>query len=216
MFGYRADEGPAGALAEALDASETAVDVTDSAAIGVGDLIRVDSERMVVTGKTMLTTGQTINADLAATSSATSVAVDDGTAFALGETVLVGAERMAVDDIAANTLIVRRAVDGTTLAAHTSGATVYAPRTLTVVRGAAGTTAATHTTATAITVHQPPGPIRSLAVAEVLWALQQETSGYARAIGSGDAARQASLSGITALRRTVYEQYGRLARTRAV
>src|SRR5512134_960678 len=39
VFGYRNDEIPAGALAEALDSSETSVDVTNSALIGVGSII---------------------------------------------------------------------------------------------------------------------------------------------------------------------------------
>lgn len=42
-WGINDDQVPAGALAEALDASETAVDVTDASLVGVGSALLVDS-----------------------------------------------------------------------------------------------------------------------------------------------------------------------------
>lgn len=207
---------PAGALAEALDASETAVDVTDSAAIGVGHLIKIDSERMQVTAKSMLTTGQTINGALTASKSDVSVLADDGTAISVGETILIDSEQVTVDVVAGNTLTVRRAVNGSTLAAHSSGATVYAPRTLTVERGVLGTTAATHSTAAAITRHVPPAGVVQLCIDEAVWSLQNTSSGMARVIGSGDNARQVNASSIRAAREQVRIAYGRMARKRAI
>ena len=215
LYGYRNDEQTAGALTEALDASETAVDVTDSAGIGIGQLIRIGSERMVVTGKRSLTTGQTLQADLAAQANNTSVAVADGTAFAIGEVVLVGAERMLVLDVAGNTLIVKRQWDGTVLAVHTAGAVVYAPRTLTVERGVLGTTAATHDTAAVIVRWMPPSLIEQLAVAEALVTLGCEQAGYATSTRAGESARSVTLT-IDDLRERVYTTHGRKARSRAV
>ena len=51
-----------GATVEALDDSETGIDVdaATSAAVGVGSILRVDSERMLVTERQQLDTGQTV------------------------------------------------------------------------------------------------------------------------------------------------------------
>ncbi len=211
VFGYSADEDPAGATAEALDATETGVDVTDASRIGVGSVLRVDSERMTVTAKGWLTTGQT--ASLTAASSDVTLTVADGTTLHAGETVLLGAERMAVVDVAGNSASVRRAVDGTVLAVHTT-ATVYAPRTLTVVRAACGTTAATHLTAAPLFVLAVP--VRAWAVAEAINTVLQETSGYARTVGSGDRAANASGAGLADIREQGTTRWGRMGRIGAI
>jgi hypothetical protein len=216
LWGYGADETPAGTLGEALDASETAVDVSDSAAVGVGDLVRVDSERMLVTGKSNLDTGQNLGGNLTASTADVAVAVSSGAAFAVGETLTIDTERFRVDDVTGDTLTVRRAWDGSVLAAHTAGADVYAPRTLTVARGYGGTAAATHTTATALYRHVAPAPVRQLARALALVAVLQEPTGWARTVGSGENERQASGRGVRELCDGVYGAFGLKARARAV
>ena len=216
VFGYANDETPAGALAEGLDASETGVDGTNAAAIGVGDLIRCESERMIVTGRQSLDTGQNIGANLAALNTATSVTVSDGTGYTVGEVILVDSEKMLVVDIASNTLIVRRAWDGTVLAAHTTGADVFADRTLTVTRGAAGTTAATHDTATALTRYVPPGPVTQYTLALAINQILQESAGYARTIGSAENEREAAGRGLRSARAEAWIGYGRKSRIRGV
>lgn len=215
LYGHTNVEAAAGQLAEALDASETAVDVTDSAAIGVGSIIRVDSERMVVIEKTMLTTGQTLQTPLTDKTNGTLVAVTNGAAFTLGETILLDAERMLVEDIAGNNLVVKRAWDGSTLAAHT-GSTIYAPRTLIVERGALGTTAASHTTSTAIARWVPPPLVWAYAVAHAINTVNQQRAGYARTVGSAESEREASGRGLRALEVDLYTACGRKARSRAV
>lgn len=212
---YQLDEVSAGTLAEALDASETAVDITDSASVGVGHIIRVDSERMIVRGKSMLTTGQTLQTPITASNADVTVAVTTGSAYSVDEIILLDSERMLIVDIAGNNLTVKRAWDGSVLAAHT-GSTIYALRTLNVTRGALGTTAATHDTASAINKHQPPGLIEQLCIAETLTALQQEGSGYARVVGSGEGQREVSGKGLQDLRDQVYTRYGRKVRMRAI
>lgn len=218
LYGYRNDETAAGTIAEALDTSETGVDVdaATSAAAGVGALLRIDDERVIVTGRSMLTTGQTLGADLTNQNSAVTVSVASGAAFAAGEVILIDGERMLVEDIAGNSLIVRRAWDGSTIAPHTLGATLYAPRTLTVERGALGTTAATHASGSAVVRWVAPGPVRQLCVAEALVDLLQGRSGYARTAGSGDNEREASGKGLNDLRARVYATLGRKARMRSV
>jgi hypothetical protein len=210
LWGYGNDEEPAGALAAAIaTTTATTVDVTDSAAVGVGSILRVDTERMIVTAKTMLTTGQTGTITL--DNGATSLPVADGTLFAVDEVILLDSERMLVEDIAGNALIVKRAWDGSVIAAHT-GATIYARRRLTVQRRALGTTAATHANAAAIVKHMPPGQIHALCIAEALNQVQQENSGYARLIGAGETTREAFARGLKDLRAEVAENFLRRAR----
>ncbi|HET6286350.1 MAG TPA: hypothetical protein VFG15_06330 [Amycolatopsis sp.] len=216
LFGYSNDEAAAGVLgAEVATESATSITVTDSAAIGIGQLIRIDAERMVVVGKRAVTTGQTLQADLVAQDNATTVTVVDGATFAIGEVILVGAERMLILDVAGNSLVVKRRWDGTVLAAHTTGAVVYAPRTLIVERGVLGSIAAAHSAAAAIVRWEPPPLIESLAVAEALVTLGCEQAGYATATRAGESSRSITLT-VDDLRERVYTAHGRKARSRAV
>lgn len=218
LWGYRNDETTAGTLAEALDASETAVDVDGdtAAAVGVGSVLRVDSERFLVTGRAQLDTGQNLGADLTATANGVTVAVTDGTAYAVDEVLLIDSERMLIVDIAGNNLTVKRAWDGSVLAAHTTGADIYAARTLTVERGALGTTAATHDSAATVYRWDPPAPVRELTVAEALNTLLQGQAGYARTAGTGETQRELSGRGLADLRQGVYRSHGRKGRVRGV
>jgi hypothetical protein len=219
-------EADAGVLAAAVASTTAAtVDVSDGAAVGVGDLLRVGDERMVVVGRLMADTGQNLAADLAASAGAVSVTVADGSGFSVDEVVLVGAERMLVVDVAGNTLVVRRAWDGSVLASHSSGADVYAPRRVVVERGAAGTTAATHLVGTAVARHVPPGPVSALCVGLALAQVLGEQSGYARpesrsasssTVSSGRLRTQEFGVGLDVLWRAAYASCGRKARVRGV
>ena len=215
FMGCPPDTSPAGELAEALDGVETDVDVTDSGIIGVGHIILADTERMIVTGKAMLDTGQNASALTASNADQAITGITAGT-IKLGETILVNSERMLVVDVAGTTVVVRRAWDGSTLAAHSGGADIFAPRTLTVARGALGTSAAAHSSAAPLTRHVVPGLVVDLTVGESVNRLQQEGSGYARLIGEGETAKEGTGRGLWELRRDAYTAHGRKARTRAV
>lgn len=213
VFGYTDATIGTGALAEALDDSETGVNVNAScsAGVGVGSIIKVDSERMIVTDRSMLSTGQTVlTTALTAQLNNQTILVTDGTAFAVGEILLIEAERMLIVDIAGNTLVVHRAWDGFAVAAHPVGATIYAPRTLTVERGALGTTAASHSDGAAVVAHWVPPLIRQLCIAETITGLQQEVSAYGRVVGSGDNQRESESPGLEDLRERAYQAHGRL------
>ncbi|MFI8448246.1 hypothetical protein [Streptomyces erythrochromogenes] len=220
LYGYRNDETPVGATAEALDASETGLDVDGptSATVGVGSLLRIDDERMTVTGRSMLDTGQNLGGDLDAKASTVTVPVASTAGFAADETVLIDAERMLIVDIAGNNLIVKRAWSGSVLAAHTTGADVYASRTLTVRRGACGTTAASHSLAADVYRWDPPGPVQTLAIAETLNMLGLEQASYSVVLRAGETGgeRTRDQRGLQALRNQVYDSYGRKARLRGV
>ncbi|MGA5116854.1 hypothetical protein [Streptomyces pseudogriseolus] len=211
LFGYRNDETTLGTVIEDLDAAETGVDVdaATSAAVGVGSVLRVDAERMIVTARTQLSTGQTLQTPMTAQNNNETVAVTDGTQYAVGEVITLDTERMLIVDIAGNSLLVKRAWDGSTLAAHT-GSTIYAPRTLTVTRGALGTTPASHTPAATVHRWDPPGLVHQLTVAEALNDLLQNASGYARVVGSGENEREMSGRGLRDIRSRTFAAHGRV------
>jgi hypothetical protein len=217
LWGYSNDETTVGATAEALDASETAVDVDGptAARIGVGSVVRVDSERMLVTERGTLTTGQTLQSDLDALDNDVTVAVTTGSSFTAGETILLGSERMLIVDIAGNNLTVRRAWDGSILAAH-SGDTIYAYRTLTVTRGALGTTAATHDSGASVVRWDVPGALRDYVMAEAINSLVQSSAGYSGVSGSENNRRRMSSPELISLRDLAYRVLARKGRTGAV
>lgn len=214
-WGYTVNTETATIINEALDSSETGVDIEDSASVGVGDLILIDSEYMLVTEKSMLDTGQNASA-LAAQQNAVSITGLTAGSLHVGEVILIDSERMLVVDMAGTTATVQRAYDGSVLASHALNADIYAPRTLTVVRGSQGSTAASHLISAPVLRHVYPGPVRSLAIAEAINNIKQEQSGYARTIGTGDNQRESYGKGLNDLRKYVEEQYGRTPRKRAV
>jgi hypothetical protein len=220
-FGYGADTTPAGTLTAPIASdTTTTISVSDSGLIGVGDTILIESEYLQVTEKRMADTGQT--GSLAKDSAAVTLAVANGAVFDVNEVLLLDAERVLITDIAGNNLIVKRAWDGTVLAAHASSA-LFAGRTLVVTRGTLGTAASTHS-ALAIARHTPPDLIRQLCIAEVLNSLQQEASGYqsvqqrARQVGASGSARGAmtQVYPIDDLRNAAATSYARQSRTRVI
>lgn len=219
-WGYGADTQAAGALASAVSTTTaTTLSITDASLIGVGDLIKADSERMLVTSKSMVDTGVNIHSSDSLTASPADVSITMSTttsAPVVDEVILIDSERMLVVDVAGSTLTVKRQWDGSVLAAHAANADIYAPRTLTVTRGAYGTTAATHSSAAAITRHVPPGAVRDLALGLALVQLLGEQAGYARTAGSGDNQREVTGRGLAQLRADAIAAYGRKARIRGV
>jgi hypothetical protein len=213
VFGYTNDTEPAGSAAEAMDASETAFDVTDGSLIGVGDILLVDSERMLVTGRTWLDTGYNVSGSGGLGGNVSDVQITLGASGNIprpGETILVDSERMLVVDTTSTHLTVKRAYDGSVPATHAAGADINAARTLTVTRGALGTTAAPHDNGATILKQVIPGPIRELTIAFAIDNLLQKAAGYSRVAGSGENAREGTGRAIANLTKLVVAQYGRL------
>lgn len=209
-------ETSAGTLASSIGSSDAALTVSDGSLVGVGSLIRIDSERLQVFEKTAVDTTQTINADLLSSAGAVTVAVDDGTTVHVGEVLLIDSERMFVVDVAGNNVTVKRAWDGSVLATHSTGAALYALRRCSVTRGVLGTTAAAHSGAAAILAHAAPSLVRELTTAYTMTALLQGSSSYSLVVGSADSQREASGRAIRLLEQNVMRAYGRQARTRTV
>jgi hypothetical protein len=211
-WGFTDDSDPAGTLtADITDTTSGTVTVSNGAACGVGDLLIVGTERMIVSDKKMASTGVSFAGFTSDTASDNVLAVADGTVFAVGEVLQFDAERCLVTDITGNNLTVKRAWDGTVLAAHTSG-TIYAARSLTVLRGQLGSTAATHDSGDTVSRHRPPSLVRDLAIAEAVNRVLQETSGYARTVGGPDMAMPAPGGGLADLWAEAVTGYGRQAR----
>lgn len=182
VFGYCADEDAAGTISAFASTTVTIATVSDGAAVGVGTIVRVDTERMIVTEKNMADSGQTLGADIDVKNNVNLVPVQTSTSFNQNEVIMIDAEKMRIDEIAGNNLVVTRAWDGSTLAAHTSGAAVYASRLVTVARGQLGTAASTHAADAPVFSHRVPGLIRSLAVAGTMVLLGAERRGYSQIV----------------------------------
>lgn len=216
VFGHSAAEESAGTItANITTTTATTCSISDCSLVGVGNIIKIGSERMIVTSKGMVDTGQNCTTLTAANNDVAITGVTAGT-IAVDEVLLVDSERMLVVDVAGTTVTVKRAHDGTVLAAHSNGADIYAPRTLTVLRGQLGTTAATHSSAATVTRHVVPGLVQELGIAEALNTLLQKQSGYGRVIGSGENEREASGRGLKQIREDAYTAYGRKPRKAAV
>lgn len=218
-WGYDANWASAGALAEALDSSETAIDVNGAAAaaLGVGSVIKIDDEKMLVTERAMLTTGQTLlTTALTDVQSSVTVNVTTGSAFSVGEVIMLDSERMIIEEISGNALTVTRQYDGSVLAAHSIGTTIYAQRTLTVERGALGSTAASHSDTTAISRQIIPSLIEELTIAEACNELLQGAAAWGRTVGTGENVREFRGAGLADLRKQVRQRYGRQIRTGAI
>jgi len=217
-YGYRADVERVGALTAQLAADENAsASVSwDTGDIGVGDVLKIDNEWMIITARSMVDTTQNLGTSLTADKENVTVAVSNGSAFVADTVVLIDSERMLVVDVAGNNLTVKRAWDGTVLAAHSSGVDVFTLTGAALDRAELGTTLAVHNSAAVVYRLLIPGPIKTLCIAEAINQLQQETSGYGRTVGAGDNERDAAGAGLEGLRASVRKDYGRRSRTRAV
>lgn len=216
-WGYSASTSPAGALNLAMnDTTGTSATITDSSLIGTGQIILIGSERMLVSDRSMTTTGVTLTGNIDASNATVSVPVSNGAELFPGEIILVDSERMLITDVSGNTLTVKRAQDGSVLAAHNSGAAVSAPRLLTVVRAALGTTGATHSLSASVSKFTFPGLVHDLAVALAENNVLQATSGYSRTVGEGDNLRNASGAGLADLISRAVAAYGRKNRSRVI
>jgi hypothetical protein len=217
-WGYGAQTDPAGSLAAAIvSTTATAAIVSDGSLVGVGDLLIVDSERMLVSNRSTVDTGQT-NLSGATTASVAdnAIGVTDGTQVHIDEVVQLDSERMLVVDITGNTVTVKRSWDGTVLATHSAGTHIYAFRSLTVARGQLGTAAATHLISAPASIHRVPSLIRDLAIAEATNRVFEEVGGYTDPQGEGGSAVHGLGSALADLWDEADTTFGRSLRKRAI
>lgn len=202
----------AGSLAANINASVTSMTISDSgpAGIGVGDLVTIGTERVIVTEKSLVYIGATVTGAVAASNGATTIPVSDGTLVKLGEVITVGGERMFVEDIAGSNLIVRRGWAGSVLETHANTDAVFAPRVCTIERAATGSTAASHTAGDVLYRNDPPPLVQEAALAYALVHLEQSKAAYGRVVGSGDNAREAGGRGLKQIEDELIRRHGRV------
>lgn len=214
LFGYTDDSRFAGTTVGTFSSVNNVAYVVEQH-VGVGTVLKIESERLICTDRAMADTSRvTAGPDLTASAAGTLVQTDGATIYP-GEILLIDAEEMLVQDTVGNNLVVKRAWSGTALAAHTSGAHIYAQRAFTVTRGALGTVAAAHADGTTWTSWVVPGPVRDLTIAEVLAKFGKETSGYA-SDGGGAGASGRKMSSLDDIRAEVKTSHGRKGRQRVV
>ncbi len=238
-WGYGADADPAGSLAAAVASGDTAITVSDGSRCGPGDLIILGygrgtapypaaaghagaiapyrGERILVTDVAAVAAGLTQTGSGVTTDSSDDQAltVTGSGGLNAGEVIVLDQEDMLVEQIVGGIATVRRAFNGTALAAH-SGAAVYAFRQLSVLRAQLGTTAAAYDTGAAVSKHRVPSLVRDLSIAEEANQLLQEGSGYARMVGSGESAHPAPGVALADLWDETRTAHGRKARHRGV
>ncbi len=217
-YGWWMQTDPAGILAAAVSSTTaTSVLVSDGSLLGVGNILIVDSERMLISDRSTATTGQTNLSGLTTNSTADVAAtVTDGTQVHVDEVIQIDSERMLVVDVTGNTVTVKRAWDGSVLATHSTNTTIYAFRTLTVLRGQLGTAAATHLVSTPASIWRTPSLLRDLSLAESVNRVLEETGGYSDPQGEGGGAIHGLGSALADLWDEATTLYGRKARSRVV
>lgn len=221
LFGYNDTSNAlaGGALSGGINSSVTTLVINPLSGyytVGIGSLLKIDTERLLIMDRRMSTTAITTTSALTDVTSARSFTTAGASSLAIGETILIDSERMRIDDIAGFTVIVSRAWDGTVLASHSSGSTIFALRTFIAKRGVLGSTAATHSDATSVYVHEYPSLLTELVVAETVVMLEQHASGYARTIGTGAGTREAVGKGLDDIRERAYRELGRKSRSAAI
>ncbi len=221
LFGYNDTSTvlASGALSGGINSSTNTIvlsPVSGELNLGIGALLKIENERVLVRGRAMSSLSITTSSALQANQAAVTFTSASAASLVIGETILIDSERMRVNEIAGSNVIVTRAWDGTTLAAHSSGATIYGLRTALVERGVLGTTAASHSDATSVYAHDYPAALIELVTAEAIVNLQQNSAAYARTIGSGAGTREAAGLGLDDIRERVWRELGRKSRSAAV
>lgn len=218
-YGYWLKSSSAGSLAAAVTDTTTAYILVSSActvALGVGDVAFLGTEWVLVTDKMMTDTGYASLSGLTtANVNDVSLGVPDGTKYSVNEILLLDSERVLVVDIAGNTLTVKRAWDGSTIAAHTN-AEIYALRTLSVVRGALGSTAQTHLNAATVLRYTAPSLVSQLSRAYAIDQVLNEQGGYTRQQAEGSSKLTSIGVGIDSLRTRAMTAFARQGRSRVV
>ena len=217
-WGYWAEQEEVGILVDYLDtdASDTAtITWTKPEGIGVGSILKIDTEFLIVTEILFADTSQNTTGSLTASAAANTVGVASGAGFYIGETIRIDSEAMRVVDIQSNNLIVKRAWDGTVLAAHNSSADVYGKTAIQVDRAQLGSSLSQqHEPDDIVYRYIVPPLINDLCVAEAVVQLKTELHGYAR--GEGELATRPAVGGLRALREQVEIGFARRARVRTI
>jgi hypothetical protein len=219
LWGFDLTEKATSTLSGTLAAGAAQLTLPAGTGVGVGTILRLDSERAIVTDLASVDTGQVCLSSLADDDADRLMTVADPTKFAVREVISMGAEQCEVLDIQGTTLVLRRAVSGSLLTTH-AGDPVYAQRLASIDRGQLGTTAAQHTGGTTLNRHVFPALIRQYAIAEALIELSMQASSYVRTRpasgGIGGRGVPLAETGPADIREQALSAFGRYGRARAI
>jgi hypothetical protein len=213
--GYWTQTKPGGTITSGLTSSVTTVPVSDSSVVGVGDVLIIDSESMLIRDMTWSTTGLTLSSGGTTAQSNDNVLTLGGSGVNAGEVLLIDAEWMLAVAVSGSSVTVERAWNGSVLTTHSGGATVYAQRSCTVSRAFGGTTAASHNSSETAYTQLVPDLVHELALAEALVYIEQKSRSYGTQEGGPGMAKTPG-AGLPGVRDQCYAAYGRKVRQRAV
>lgn len=165
-------------------ASDTTLTVLDGSMACGGMVMLVESEQILVLERGAASNSTaTLSADC--TDTAEELTLSNGSLVKAGEIVRVGFEQMQVIEVQTNQVLVSRGYAGSRRASHTSGTAVYVYRTFSVRRGVNGTTAATHSSAAAY-VYRPPEDVNYLCRQIAALMIKKAQTGYVGRGGNDD------------------------------
>lgn len=208
QYGHQINE--RSAAVSTTNLSGSTVDVSNTSLIGVGALIRIGNERLVVTQRGWKNSGNVTAVTLDDEESADRFTLSVGSTLNVGEELLIGNERMLITDIVGNDVIVDRGAYGSTLSVHSGVTTVYVNRTLIVERAVLGTTATDTLSGAGVQLFVFPPLIRQLCRAEALNIIQQDAASYGSRSGSNQGEMPMSIKGLQDLREKVKTRYARM------
>lgn len=206
-WGYSRATKSAGVLAAAVLIADATIRIPDSSLVGIGDTLRIDDERLFVSGRRLEATGAILTAAVAGNDARRTIPVDDATLIHVGELITIGAERLLVEGISGNNLIALRAEDASQLEEHADNDVVYAPRVLEVVRGINGSAAAAHLDEAPVLKYAPPGDIVELTIANVLLHHEFGKTGWTGRWAGGEAAQEMKGSAVYFLCESAKRKY---------
>ena len=196
-----------------INASDTAMIVSNASKIYVGDTLLIDSEQIFVSDRSFAARGSILldeGSDLAGTNATVTVTIDGSHGIVAGEVIRIDSEQMYVVSVSTNDLTVIRAWDGSVLASHSNNAAIHVNRTLTIERGVNGTTAASHSDEATISKYVPEADVSRWCMAEAIASYHQEHSGWGINVGTGTGATALDGRDLTQLRQSMVRYYRRL------
>jgi hypothetical protein len=182
-FGFWTNTTPCGPIAAAITSTtQNTVQMAAGplAGAGVGDVLIIGSERMLVTDCNYISTGiaTTGSGGNSAQNNDNTLTVPDGTQFSASEILLLDSEWMLIQTIYGNNIVVKRGWGGSVLTTH-NNPTIWANRLLSVNRGVLGTSPSTYTQGTQASISEVPGLVKDVAIATAVIGITNEPSAYA-------------------------------------
>lgn len=207
LYGHQLNERSAAVTTTNLSGST--VDISNTSLIGVGSLIRIGNERLVVLQRGWKNTGNITPVTLDDEESDDRFTLSIGSTLNVGEELFIDNERMLITEIIGNDVIVDRGAYGSVLRVHSGQTTVYVNRSLTVERAVLGTTSTDTLSGAGVQLFVFPPLVRQLCRAEALNIIQQDAASYGSRSGSNQGDMPMSIKGLQDLREKVRSKYAR-------